>query len=142
MSDVAIANHVVLFVVDGLRPDGLQEADTPHIDGLIAGGAATWQAQSVTPSITLPCHASLFLAVPPARHGVVTNVWMPPQPPVPGLIEVVHQAGHPARRSIIRCPIYCTTPASPLQTTITFVHCSLVHWVIAHWFIVPLFIVH
>jgi len=96
MSDVAIANHVVLFVVDGLRPDGLQEADTPHMDGLIAGGAATWQAQSVTPSITLPCHASLFLAVPPARHGVVTNVWAAPQPPVPGLIEVVHQAGHPA----------------------------------------------
>ena len=94
---VAIAKHVILFVVDGLRPDGLQEADTPHIDGLIAGGAATWQAQSVTPSITLPCHASLFLAVPPSRHGVVSNVWAAPQPPVPGLLEVVHQAGPPAQ---------------------------------------------
>ncbi len=29
--------HVALFVVDGMRPDGLQNADTPTMDGLIAG---------------------------------------------------------------------------------------------------------
>ena len=86
-------SRVVLFVIDGLRPDGLREAPTPSIDRLIAEGAVAWQAQSVTPSVSLPCHASLFLAVPPARHGILTNAWVPPQPPVPGLIEAVRAAG-------------------------------------------------
>ncbi|HUX75199.1 MAG TPA: alkaline phosphatase family protein [Anaerolineae bacterium] len=85
--------HIILFLIDGLRPDGLQQAATPHVDRLVADGAATWRAQSVTPSVTLPCHVSLFCAVPPARHGVVTNVWVPPQSPLPGLIDVVHGAG-------------------------------------------------
>ncbi|MBS1253284.1 MAG: 2,3-bisphosphoglycerate-independent phosphoglycerate mutase [Anaerolineales bacterium] len=85
--------YVLLFVIDGLRPDALQQADTPCIDELAAQGAYTWQAQTVTPSISLPCHASLFHAVPPARHGVVDNVWAPPEPPVPSLIDVVHEAG-------------------------------------------------
>jgi len=87
------ASRVVLFVIDGLRPDGLREAPTPSIDRLSAEGAVAWQAQSVTPSVSLPCHASLFLAVPPERHGILTNAWVPPQPPVPGLIEVVRAAG-------------------------------------------------
>ena len=30
----------VLFVIDGLRPDGLQRAETPHIDQLIARGVS------------------------------------------------------------------------------------------------------
>jgi arylsulfatase A-like enzyme len=87
------ATHAIIFVVDGLRPDALPQAATPCIDRLAAQGAYTWQAQSVSPTITLPCHASLFLAVPPSRHGIVSNVWTAPQPPVPSLIEVVHQAG-------------------------------------------------
>jgi predicted AlkP superfamily pyrophosphatase or phosphodiesterase len=87
------AAHAVIFVVDGLRPDALPQVATPCIDRLAAEGAYTWQAQSVSPSITLPCHASLFLAVPPSCHGIVSNVWTVPQPPVPSLIETVHRAG-------------------------------------------------
>jgi len=89
---MSLATQVVLFVIDGLRPDALPQTPTPYLDQLVAQGAYTWQAQTVSPSITLPCHASLFLAVPPARHGVLSNVWARPQPPVPSLIEVVHQA--------------------------------------------------
>ncbi len=61
------AARAIIFVVDGLRPDALPQAATPRIDRLAAQGAYTWQAQSVSPTITLPCHASLFLAVPLAR---------------------------------------------------------------------------
>lgn len=86
------AQQVILFIVDGLRPDALQHAPTPHIDQLVNQGAYTWQAQSVTPSISLPCHTSLFFGVPPSRHGVLSNVWARPQPPIPSLIEVVNQA--------------------------------------------------
>ena len=81
----ATANHVILFVIDGLRPDALGQAATPHIDRLVARGAHTWRAQTVTPSVTLPCHVSLFCAVPPTRPRVPTNVWTPPQPPRPSL---------------------------------------------------------
>jgi predicted AlkP superfamily pyrophosphatase or phosphodiesterase len=88
-----LAQQAVLFVVDGLRPDALPQTPTPQMDTLAAQGAHTWRAQTVTPSISLPCHASMFCAVPPARHGITDNRWTPSQPPVPSLIEVVHQAG-------------------------------------------------
>jgi predicted AlkP superfamily pyrophosphatase or phosphodiesterase len=87
-----LARQVILFVIDGLRPDALQQAPTPYIDHLVTQGSYTWQAQSVTPSISLPCHTSLFFAVPPSRHAVLSNVWTRSQPPIPSLIEVVHQA--------------------------------------------------
>jgi predicted AlkP superfamily pyrophosphatase or phosphodiesterase len=88
-----LAKQVILFVIDGLRPDALPQVSTPQIDHLVAQGACTWRSQTVTPSVSLPCHTSLVFAVPPARHGVLSNVWTPLQPPVPNLIEVVHQAG-------------------------------------------------
>ena len=85
--------HIALFVIDGLRPDGLQQADTPVLDGLMASGVHTLRGRTVMPSVTLPCHMSLFLGVNPGRHGITTNTWTPQVRPVPGLIDVIHQAG-------------------------------------------------
>ncbi len=87
------AQRVVLFVIDGLRPDALLQASTPRLDQLAARGTRATAVSTVYPSITLPCHASLFFSVPPARHGVVSNIWQPPPSPVPSLTEVVHQNG-------------------------------------------------
>ena len=50
-------------------------------------------ATSVMPSVTLPCHMSIFHSVPPTRHGVTTNTWTPMARPIPGLVEVAHAAG-------------------------------------------------
>jgi len=83
----------VLFVIDGLRPDALPRASTPHIDALIARGASTLDARVTVPSVTLPCHVSLFFACGPERHGVTTNTWVPPVPPIPSLFEVARRAG-------------------------------------------------
>jgi predicted AlkP superfamily pyrophosphatase or phosphodiesterase len=88
-----IARHVILFLIDGLRPDALSQTDTPHMDRLASRGAFSWQAQTVTPSVTLPCLTSLFQAVPPDRHGILDNEWTPREPRVPGMMEVAHQAG-------------------------------------------------
>jgi predicted AlkP superfamily pyrophosphatase or phosphodiesterase len=85
--------RIVLFVIDGLRPDALLLTDTPEIDHLVAQGASTMQAQAVMPSVTLPCHVSLFYATSPERHGVTSNTWQTPDPPIPSLIEVIHQNG-------------------------------------------------
>ena len=89
---MTLTRRVVLFVIDGLRPDALPHSHTPQIDRLVAQGAYTWQAQTVIPSISLPCHLSMFCAVAPERHGVFSNAWTQPPSPVPSLIEVVHGA--------------------------------------------------
>ena len=88
-----LAKRVILFLIDGLRPDALPQAHTPQIDELVSRGAHTWRAQTVTPSITLPCLTSLFQSVPPDRHGISNNEWTPREPRVPSIMEVVHQAG-------------------------------------------------
>lgn len=85
--------HAILFVIDGLRPDALERTHTPEIDRLVREGSYTCHAQTTEPSITLPCHVSMFFGVPPARHGVVDNVWRPPSPPVKSLLDIAHEAG-------------------------------------------------
>ena len=81
-----------LIVIDGLRPDALEKANCPNLSVLRAEGATSLQARSVMPSITLPCHVSMFHSVPPERHGVTTNVWSPMARPLPGLTEIAHEA--------------------------------------------------
>ncbi|RJQ55652.1 MAG: hypothetical protein C4530_15610 [Desulfobacteraceae bacterium] len=65
----------MLFLVDSMRPDGLLQADTPCMDRMIAEGAHTFCAKTVVPSMTLPCHTSLFFGVDPEVHGITTNTW-------------------------------------------------------------------
>jgi predicted AlkP superfamily pyrophosphatase or phosphodiesterase len=86
-------NKLVLFLIDGMRPDGLVAADTPPMDSIMASGSYTLQGRTVMPSSTLPCHISLFYGVTPQRHGITTNTWVPQVRPVPGLIETIHQSG-------------------------------------------------
>jgi predicted AlkP superfamily pyrophosphatase or phosphodiesterase len=84
---------VILVTLDGVRPDAIQQANTPILDKFITEGASTMLAQSMMPSITLPCHMSIFHSVPPERHGILENVYHPMARPLPGLFEQVHQAG-------------------------------------------------
>lgn len=82
----------ILVMIDGLRPDAIAAAGCTYLPQLIERGAASLVARSVTPSITLPCHMSIFHSVPPARHGLVSNDWTPMARPLPGLIEVAKAA--------------------------------------------------
>lgn len=85
---------LTLFVmIDGLRPDALARCDCPTLTALMARGAFSLQARSVMPSVTLPCHMSIFHSVPPTRHGVTTNDWQPMARPLPGLMDVAKGAG-------------------------------------------------
>ena len=78
---------LIFMMTDGLRPDAITEETTPNLMRFMAQGASTRQAQSVMPSITLPCHTSIFHSVPPTRHGISSNDWHAMARPVPGLIE-------------------------------------------------------
>lgn len=85
--------RVLLIMTDGLRPDALAQANVPTFRRLMAEGAYTLEGRSVWPSITLPCHMSLFHSVLPLRHNTLINTYMPMVRPVPGLFEVLKNAG-------------------------------------------------
>lgn len=83
---------VTFIMLDGLRPDAIA-GHCPTLQTVMARGAFTLRARSVMPSITLPCHTSLFYSVPPARHGITTNAWQAFARPLPSLVEVAGLAG-------------------------------------------------
>lgn len=78
---------VLLILVDGMRSDALSEI--PQAQEMLTQSCHTLQAQTVFPSVTLPCHMSLFHSVDPERHGTTTNVYAPQVRPVNGLCEVL-----------------------------------------------------
>lgn len=90
---------VVFILIDGLRPDAISAAHCPNLAALQARSAVTLCASSVMPSITLPCHATIFHSVPPSRHGITDNVWTPMARPVPGLFDQ-------ARANNLRCGFF------------------------------------
>lgn len=85
--------RLLLCSLDGVRPDALQAVRTPVIDALVAGGAHAWNARSVMPSVTLPCHTSMLRGVDVPRHGITTNTFIPLARPVPSLLDVAAAQG-------------------------------------------------
>lgn len=90
------AKHAIVLVIDTLRADALERADTPHIDGLARRGRRVARAWSAG-TWTVPSVVSLFTGMPIRQHG-----WDEPTgrlgqyPPLPGvslLAEVFHAAG-------------------------------------------------
>lgn len=81
----------ILFIVDGMRPDSLSTIEPAQ--RIIKKSTYTMNGESVFPSVTLPCHISLFHSVTPERHGTTTNVYMPQVRPIRGLCEVLKHAG-------------------------------------------------
>ena len=82
--------RTMLILVDGMRPDAL--TDIPTAQEIIARSKSTMAASTVMPSVTLPCHVSLFHSVDPTRHGTTTNTYAPQVRPISGLCEVLKSA--------------------------------------------------
>ncbi|MBQ9984950.1 MAG: alkaline phosphatase family protein [Oscillospiraceae bacterium] len=82
---------VILILADGMRPDSM--AHLPYVQELMKKSAYSMKAETTFPSVTLPCHFSLFLSVPAERHGISTNLYMPPVRPINGLLEQLAAAG-------------------------------------------------
>ncbi len=78
---------VILISIDGMRPDGFLQCAHPFAQRMMELGAYTLNARTVVPSVTLPCHMSLFHSVTPQRHGISTNLYMPMVRPFNGLFE-------------------------------------------------------
>lgn len=78
---------VLLILVDGMRPDSF--TDVPAAQKILAKSAYNLKTQTVFPSVTLPCHMSLFYSVPPERHGTTNNNFTPWVRPMDGLMETL-----------------------------------------------------
>ena len=86
-------NKVILISIDGMRPDGVEKCNNPFVEELKKKASYTFDAKTILPSVTLPCHMSMFHSVTPERHGITTNLYMPQVRPINGLFEQIHNAG-------------------------------------------------
>lgn len=84
---------VILISIDGMRSDAAQKCGNPFVKWLCENGSYTFDAQTVNPSVTLPCHMSMFHSVTPQRHGIVNNTFSMQVRPVSGLFEQLKMGG-------------------------------------------------
>ena len=82
---------VLFILVDGMRADSI--ADIPEAQRILQKSTYTLAATSVVPSVTLPCHISIFHSVDPSRHGTTSNIYAPQVRPIKGLCEVLKDHG-------------------------------------------------
>ena len=82
-----MSEKVILVLVDGMRPDGMMGCGNDFAAELVGKSTYSLDAQTVMPSVTLPCHMALFHSVDPERHGILTNTYVPQVRPVEGLFD-------------------------------------------------------
>ena len=68
-----VARLVMVFVVDGLRPDAITAEDTPTLHRLRAEGVEFTRSHSAIPTVTRVNAATLATGTQPAAHGIVGN---------------------------------------------------------------------
>jgi hypothetical protein len=69
----APADHIVLVVLEGIKPSTIQRGATPTLSKLAREGAVTWSAQSVSPPFTVSAMASLLTGLPVDKHRVTAE---------------------------------------------------------------------
>jgi len=89
----AADNKVVLILVDGMVPESLDACGHGFVRRLLEKSISNLRAKTVTPSVTLPCHMSLFHSVPPQRHGILKNTYVPQVRPINGLFDHLKKHG-------------------------------------------------
>jgi predicted AlkP superfamily pyrophosphatase or phosphodiesterase len=73
----ARARHVFIVSFDGGKPAVMKKSKMPVLMDMVAKGAATWDAQTTFPSITLTSHTSMLSGIGPDKHKVLWNDWRP-----------------------------------------------------------------
>ncbi|HVM51056.1 MAG TPA: alkaline phosphatase family protein [Candidatus Acidoferrum sp.] len=71
------AEHVFIISIDGGKPAVIAQSPMPVLQRLVHGGAYTWSASTIYPSITLPAHTSMLTGVGPDKHHILWNSWRP-----------------------------------------------------------------
>ena len=84
---------VILISIDGCRPDGLKQCGNPYVAELEKICSYSYNEQTVSPSVTFPCHFSMTHSVTPQRHGILSNTYVPQVRPVSGIFERIVNSG-------------------------------------------------
>jgi hypothetical protein len=75
-SNRSINEKVIIIVVDGMRKERFQEANTPFLDHLKETGTEYTNMETVYPARTVVCFSSMFTGTYPFEHGIKSNmVW-------------------------------------------------------------------
>ncbi len=70
---MTVPPFVIVFVVDGLRPDAITLEDTPTLFRLRAEGVEFANSHSVFPTVTRVNAATIATGMQPGTHGIVGN---------------------------------------------------------------------
>ena len=112
-------HHVVVIGVDGMSPDGINNANTPALDALIETGASTMSSRGVIPTSSGPNWASILMGAGPEQHGVTSNAYIPVEPDLPpvasgtgkrGLFPTIFEVIRHAEPSANQAAIYHWEP--------------------------------
>jgi predicted AlkP superfamily pyrophosphatase or phosphodiesterase len=72
----ALSEKVVVIVIDGMRKERFEEANTPFLKNLRKNGTEYSQMETVYPARTVVCFTSMFTGTYPFEHGITSNmVW-------------------------------------------------------------------
>ena len=113
-----MSEKVILVLVDGMRPDGMMQCGHPFVKTLLEQSTYSLDAQTVMPSVTLPCHMSLFHSVDPQRHGILTNAYVPQVRPISGLVDQLDMYGK-------KCAMFITWEELRDLSRPDHLHCEL-----------------
>ena len=95
---IPAVEHVLIIIVDGLRPDVLLLAEAPTLHALARGGAYSFWARTTDVAVTLPSCTSMLTGVSPRIHGITWNGALPADkqvyPLVPTVVELATRAGY------------------------------------------------
>jgi arylsulfatase A-like enzyme len=88
-------DHVVIVSFDGMRPDGMAQANAPTLRRMVAEGANALAAETVGDSSTLPSHSSMLTGVEVREHGMTFDDFRPHRGfiRVPTVLYRAHDAG-------------------------------------------------
>ncbi|MFC7371307.1 alkaline phosphatase family protein [Fictibacillus iocasae] len=70
----AVSDRVIVIVIDGMRKDRFEAADTPFLDKLRKEGTEYTQMETVYPARTVVCFSSMFTGTYPEDHGITSNM--------------------------------------------------------------------
>lgn len=68
------AEHVIVFALEGIANDSIQNGTMPVLNRMSREGAVTWSATSISPAFTVPAMASLITGLPVEKHRI-TREW-------------------------------------------------------------------
>ncbi|OEH91898.1 alkaline phosphatase family protein [Bacillus solimangrovi] len=75
-SEHAVNDKVIVIVIDGMRKERFEEANTPFLDKLRLEGTEYANMETVYPARTVVCFSSMFTGTYPFEHGITSNmVW-------------------------------------------------------------------